>query len=754
MKEISEDIYDKGKEWGIGHRLNSQKSRNLKSFEEELDKSGIELTEEEMRHLTEVKEQGKVVTTEEYVQILIVLKKHGIDLTELRQDATINDMIKNRAEEEQQQILEELKEISEDIYDKGKEWGIGHRLNYQKSRNLKSFEEELEKSGIELTEEEMRYLTKVKEQGKAVTTEEYVQILIILKEHGIDLTELRQDATINDMIKNRTEEEQQQILEELKEISEDIYDKGKEWGIGHRLAKQKNRNLQKFKDELKKSGIELNEEEFLILTQKINKQKESKMKLNEIMQVLIILKQYGVDLTKIKQKSDIGNLLEDNNQKEIILNELKKQLKNINIKWPIGMRLSYQKNNNIEQFKTELYKYEKFINNYEIEYLIEKENNQQKSERLTEEFVQVLFVLKNHRVDLTGLQKKSKIIDMIKDKDKEEQKQILEELKQISEEINDKEEEWTIGNRLTVQKNRNIEQFKEKLEKSGIQLTSEELKHLTETKKQSKQITTDEFVQILVTLKQYEIDLINLKRNATIKDIIKDKDEEEQKQILKELKEITESINIEGEKWQIGKRLERQKSSNLKKFKDGLKKSGIKLTEKEEQYLTKIETNQEKSVRITQEFVQVLLVLKCHGVDLTELQAKSKISDIIKNKDEKEQKQILDELKEVSESIEIDGEKWPIGVRLSTQKNANIEQFKEELVKTQERLNLTEQEIHKMLDKGKDISRSEEMIQFIRRTVKEQKDNGTLGENYEVEKEFEETIRQAEQNIDKEDGER
>ena len=59
-----------------------------------------------------------------------------------------------------------------------------------------------------------------------------------------------------------------------------------------------------------------------------------------------------------------------------------------------------------------------------------------------------------------------------------------------------------------------------------------------------------------------------------------------------------------------------------------------------------------------------------------------------------------------------------------------------------------------MLDKGKDISRSEEMIQFMRRTVKEQKDNGTLGENYEVEKEFEETIRQAEQNIDKEDGER
>ena len=54
--------------------------RNLKSFEEELEKSGIELTQEEMRHLTEVKEQDKAVTTEEYVQILIVLKKHGIDL--------------------------------------------------------------------------------------------------------------------------------------------------------------------------------------------------------------------------------------------------------------------------------------------------------------------------------------------------------------------------------------------------------------------------------------------------------------------------------------------------------------------------------------------------------------------------------------------------------------------------------------------------------------------------------------------------
>lgn len=53
-----------------------------------------------------------------------------------------------------------------------------------------------------------------------------------------------------------------------------------------------------------------------------------------------------------------------------------------------------------------------------------------------------------------------------------------------------------------------------------------------------------------------------------------------------------------------------------------------------------------------------------------------------------------------------------------------------------------------------EIDRNNPTKNKVKSTIVSQKNNGTLGENYEVEKEFEKTIRQVEQNIDKEDGER
>jgi len=88
-----------------------------------------------------------------------------------------------------------------------------------------------------------------------------------------------------------------------------------------------------------------------------------------------------------------------------------------------------------------------------------------------------LTVLKKYNLDLRVISRKTTILDVLNETDNKER--ILSELKEISKEIN---EEWPIGERVSKQKNKKLEEFKTELEISGIDLTEEELKHLTEKK--------------------------------------------------------------------------------------------------------------------------------------------------------------------------------------------------------------------------------------------------------------------------------
>ena len=202
---------------------------------------------------------------------------------------------------------------------------------------------------------------------------------------------------------------------------------------------------------------------------------------------------------------------------------------------------------------------------------------------------------------------------------------------------------------------------------------------------------TDKFIDVIIILKEEGVDLSKIKVGSSkISDLIKDK--ENAKKIIQRLQEISEEID---EKWPIGQRLSTQKSkTNIEQFIKEIKKSGIELKEEEIKVILEKETNEEKSQRITEEFVQVLVVLKEEGMDLSKIQQKDKIQQLIENQENA--KKIIQRLQEISEEID---EKWPIGKRLNSQKSKRtIEKFKEEIVKSGLDLLLSEAEMKKLTE--------------------------------------------------------
>ena len=593
LQEISEEIK---KDWPIGTRLNTQKTRNMDQLKKEIDKTGMILTLEEQQKILEKQEQMSRITTKEFVKVLVVLKTNGIDLSKVLQGgenpSTIEDLIKEKDEEEQNKIIKELQEISEEITI---DWNIGARLNTQKTRNIDQLKKEINKAGIILTVEEECKILEKQEQMSGITTREFVQVLVVLKEYKIDLSKIIVDkSTIEDLIKEKDEEEQNKIIKELQEISEEIK---KDWPIGTRLDTQKTRNIAQLKKEIDKAGIILTPKEQKKILEKESSKDLRERTTRELVQVLVVLKTNGIDLSKVLQggenPSTIEDLIKEKDEEEQnkIIKELQEISEEIKKDWPIGVKLKTQKKANIDQLKKE-------INKAGIKLTVEEEckileKQEQMSGITTREFVQVLVVLKEYKIDLSKIVKSSKIKDLIKEKDEEEQNKIIKELQEISEEI---KKDWPIGTRLDTQKTRNITQLKKEIDKAGIILASEEQKKILEKEgnKERSERAIREFVQVLVALKTNGIDLSKIVQNATIEDLIREKDEEEKNKIVNELQEISEEIKKD---WPIGTRLNTQKTRNMDQLKKEMKKARIELTEEERKKL--LETRAQKKVKQT-----------------------------------------------------------------------------------------------------------------------------------------------------------
>jgi len=522
-------------------------------------------------------------------------------------------------------------------------------------------------------------------------TDRLIDVLIILKKNGLNLTEIKQDITLEDILKGNLEKEK--ILLELKQKFYDINDI---MYIGRRLGNQKNRDLEFFKEELLKADIKLTDEEIKYLTEiETNLQKKDR-NTEEVIQIVLLLKQNGIKLTDIKQDKSIGDLLNNNENKEKILIELKKISQYIDEKHPIGVRVSKQKMNNILDFKKKLEESGIEITDAEIKHLTTIETQQEKSERVTKELVQVLSILKKNGIDLTKIKKNKCILKYLLE-DNLYKQDILMQIQQISDEING---DWDIGGRLITQRHNKLNEFKNELEKSGILLTPKELVYLTtiERNQEIKERKTKELVQILIILKNNGIELTQIKKDSLkLCDMLKDNPKKEK--IMEEVQKISNKID---ENWNIGNNLLNVRHSKLEELIQISFELGLSLTDKEIKYLT-VETKQEESKRKTKELVQMLLVFKQNGIELTDIKQDKTIEDILSGHMYREK--ILVKLQEISKDV---NEKYYIGSKISTQKASNLNRFKKELEESG--IELTDEETKYLTTKQTSTDKKERAI--------------------------------------------
>lgn len=343
-----------------------------------------------------------------------------------------------------------------------------------------------------------------------------------------------------------------------------------------------------------------------------------------------------------------------------------------------------------------------------------------------QKLIQVFLLLKEYNINLSEIKIGiSRLADLVNGKENSEE--IMSKLKNISEDI---DEEWKVGEKLNDQK-RNLDIFKAELEKSGIILTEEEKDKIFD---KVIRISTQEFVNVLQILKAHNVDLSNIKigveNQSVLSDILEQKNDADE--ILAELKALNEDISID---WKIGGTLLRQKK-NIESFLAEIKKSGLELTQEEKKKLI-----EKQGGLNAEEFVQVLVILKQNRIDISDIKARSELSDILGRNNNKDK--VIKELQSIAPDIDIN---WKIGVKLNDLKHTDkIDRFKSAMINCIDKgVIFTEEEIHRLLDKsrGKDTSNSDEIIDFMKRIVSERKNN--LTDNASVGKIFDSVIKTIE----------
>ena len=324
-------------------------------------------------------------------------------------------------------------------------------------------------------------------------------MIIILKQHKIDITKIPlSDKQLEEWL-NENKDIFSITNEEIQEIIDEIKAKGiTNLNIGSIQSKQRSdENIETYKtklEELKEIGI-LSEEEVKMLT---GKKQISQDQTQDLVYMIIILKQHKIDITKIPQSNkqleewlnenkDIFSITNEEIQE--IIDEIKaKGITNLNIG---DMQNTQKRDKSKETYKTkleELYK-EKILSNEEIKALTER----QKSENPTKDLVDIIIILKQHKIDITKIPQSNKQLEdwLNENKDKfnitdNDIATIIEEIK-ANGIIN-----LNIGNmQKTQKKNKYIETYKTELKKllKARILDDKEVEALTKKKKCKKKIT-------------------------------------------------------------------------------------------------------------------------------------------------------------------------------------------------------------------------------------------------------------------------
>lgn len=183
--------------------------------------------------------------------------------------------------------------------------------------------------------------------------EQVVSILTLLKRSGIDITQIRQRDKLEDLLKQLTDEQKEYVLEDLQKTNSDA-----NFPIGARIQGQREpENISEFKTALSNAIDEngekiFDEDEVNALTDKKQKTKDKKQVLIE---VLALLKDNGIDITKIRQGNKLRDILGEltSSQFKGVINQVRRITGEEN--FPIGARIQFQKRpENIAAFREAL----------------------------------------------------------------------------------------------------------------------------------------------------------------------------------------------------------------------------------------------------------------------------------------------------------------------------------------------------------------------------------------------------------------
>ena len=195
--------------------------------------------------------QMRINATENLIDVLIILKQHGIDI---RKIPNANKQLEEWLRENKIDN-KEIEEIMEEITTKGIiNLNIGNMQSHQKNKNnienYKSLLEEAvdEKGEKVFSEEEIEILT-ISRQISNNQTKDLVDMLIILKQHGIDI---RKIPNANKQLEEWLIEKIKLEENEIKEIIKEVESKGI---INRNIGKLQ--NSQKGKDNIKKYKTQL-----------------------------------------------------------------------------------------------------------------------------------------------------------------------------------------------------------------------------------------------------------------------------------------------------------------------------------------------------------------------------------------------------------------------------------------------------------------------------------------------------------------
>ena len=664
--------------------------------------------------------EGNNTQTDDLIDMIIVLKQHEIDITKIpNKDKQLDEWL-SQNKDTFNITYEEIKEIINEIKEKGiTNFNIGNMHKNQKlDKNIEGYKcklDELKKVGI-LSEEEVKQVTERKYSQNQ--TQDLVEMIKILKQHRIDITRIPNGNKQLDEWLSENKDEFNITDEEIQEIIEEIKEKGiKNLNIGAMQNIQKSaKNIGDYKKALKETGI-LDDKEVEALTKK----KRSQNQIQDLVDMMIILKKHNIDITKIPssnkqledwliQNKDTFNITDEEIQK--IIEEIKaKGITYLNIG---SMQATQKQPQKIENYKDAL-KEEKILDDKEVEALT---NKGQRRQDTIQDLIDMIIILKQHKIDITKIPNGSKELEEWLNKNKDELSITDEEIQEIIQEIKVKGiTNLNIGQMQGYHKsNENIKTYKAKLEelyKAKI-LDSKEVEVLTARKHSQEQI--QDLVEMIKILKQHEIDITRIPNDNKQLEEWLSQNEDTFNITDEEIQEIIEEIKEKGiTNLNIGKMQQRQKNENIENYKtklEELQKAGI-LNKEEIDRLTARKQSQDQA----QNLVDMIRILKQNKIDITKIPNTGKGKELLEwlseNKDEFN---ITDnDITIIINEIKLQGiTNLNIGLLQSGQKRKkNIERYKAELEKLKETGILTIEEIKQLTERKISQNQTQDLLDTI-----------------------------------------